>query len=54
MKKINTISKFIKIPKLIKEDGQLDKLEEKKINVKKEFKPLFGKDVNDPSERGYD
>jgi hypothetical protein len=36
------------------EDGQSEKLEEKRINVKKVSKPLFGKDVNDPSERGHD
>ena len=52
--KKNTNSKPSKVPKLILEDGQLDKLEEKKINIKKRFKPLFGKDVNDPSERGHD
>ena len=38
----------------IKEDGQSEKLEEKRIKVKKGFKPLFNKDVNDPSERGHD
>ena len=48
------ISKKVKIPKLTKEDGQSEKLEEKRINVKKGLKPLFGKDVNDPSERGHD
>ena len=31
-----------------------EKLEEKRITVKKGFKPLFSKDVNDPSERGHD
>ena len=56
MKKITkqTISKKVKIPILTKEDGQLEKLEEKRMNVKKGFKPLFGKDVNDPLERGHD
>ena len=39
-----------KVSKLTKEDGQSEKLEEKRINVKKGFKPLFSKDVNDPSE----
>ena len=53
-RKKRTISKNKKIPKLTKEDGQSEKLEEKKINVKERFKPLFNKDVNDPSERGYD
>ena len=43
-----------KIPKLNREDGQSEKLEEKKVKVKKGFKPLFSKDVNDPSERGHD
>ncbi len=49
-----TISKNVKIPKLTKEDGQSEKLEENKMNVKKGFKPFFNKDVNDPSERGHD
>tara|TARA_X000001036_G_C19998357_1_gene529213 strand:+ start:58 stop:231 length:174 start_codon:yes stop_codon:yes gene_type:complete len=49
-----TIVKKAKIPNLSKEDGQSEKLEEKRINVKKGLKPLFGKDVNDPSERGHD
>ena len=53
-KKKNTNTKSEKISKLIKEDGQSKKLEEKKINVEKGFKPLFSKDVNDPSERGHD
>ena len=53
-KKRDTNSKLNKVSKLTKEDGQLEKLEEKKINVKKGFKPLFNKDVNDPSERGHD
>ena len=52
--KKQTISKKVKTPKLTKEDGQSEKLEEKRVNMKKEFKPLFGKDVNDPSERGHD
>ena len=52
--KKDTFSKKVKVPKLTREDGQSEKLEEKKINVKKVYKPLFGKDVNDPSERGQD
>ena len=52
--KKQTILKKVKIPKLTKEDGQSEKLEEKRIKVKKGFKPLFSKDVNDPSERGHD
>ena len=52
--KKQTISKKVKIPKLTKEDGQSEKLEEKRVSIEKGFKPLFGKDVNDPSERGYD
>ena len=50
----NTNTKSEKVSKLTKEDGQSEKLEEKRINVKKGFKPLFSKDVNDPSERGHD
>ena len=53
-RKKNTNTKSKKVSKLIKEDGQSEKLEEKRINVKKGFKPLFSKDVNDPSERGHD
>ena len=53
-KKKNTNTKSEKVSKLTKEDGQSEKLEEKKTNVKKGFKPFFNKDVNDPSERGYD
>ena len=53
-RKKNTNTKSEKIPKLTKEDGQFEKLEEKRIKVKKRFKPLFNKDVNDPSERGND
>ena len=53
-KEKNTNTKSEKVPKLTKEDGQSEKLEEKRINVKKGFKPLFSKDVNDPSERGHD
>ena len=52
--KKNTNTKSEKVSKLTKEDGQSEKLEEKRINVKKVFKPLFSKDVNDPSERGHD
>jgi len=51
-KNTNTESELVS--KLTKEDGQSEKLEEKRINVKKGFKPLFSKDVNDPSERGHD
>ena len=53
-KKKNTNTKSEKISKLTKEDGQSEKLEERRIKVKKGFKPLFNKDVNDPSERGHD
>ena len=53
-KKKDTFSKKLKVPKLIEEDGQSEKLEENRINMKKVYKPLFGKDVNDPSERGQD
>tara|TARA_B100001142_G_scaffold199757_1_gene198463 strand:- start:470 stop:643 length:174 start_codon:yes stop_codon:yes gene_type:complete len=49
-----TIVKKVKIPKLSEEDGQAEKLEDRRINVKKGLKPFFGKDVNDPSERGHD
>ena len=52
--KKNTFSKKVKVPKLTREDGQSEKLEENRINMKKVYKPLFGKDVNDPSERGHD
>ena len=56
MKKNNkdTFSKKVKVPKITEEDGKSEKLEEKRINVKKVYKPLFGKEVNDPSERGHD
>ena len=40
-------------PLLTKEDGQLEKLEEKKKS-RKASKSLFSRDVNDPSERGHD
>ena len=53
-KRRKTISKYLKVAKLNEEDGQLNKLEEKRINLIKGFKPLFGKDINDPSERGHD
>ena len=49
-----TIVKKVKIPKLSEEDGQAEKLEDRRINVKKGLKPFFGKDVNDPVERGHD
>ena len=52
--KKDTFSKKVKVPKLTREDGQSEKLEEKRIKVKKGFKPLFSKDVIDPSERGHD
>ena len=52
--KKNSNTKSKKISKLTKEDGQSEKLEEKRIKVKKRLKPLFSKDVNDPSERGHD
>ena len=53
MKKNNTdaFSKKVKVPKLTEEDRQFEK---KRINGKKVYKPLFGKEVNDPSERGHD
>ena len=44
--------KKVKAPKLTGEDGQSEKLEEKRIKLKKVIKPLFGKDVNDPPEIG--
>ena len=50
----NTNTKSEKVSRLTKEDGQSEKLEEKRIRVKKGLKPLFSKDVNDPSERGHD
>ena len=53
-RKENTSTKSEKVSKLTKEDGQSEKLEEKRINVKKGFKPLFSKDVNDPSEGVHD
>ena len=53
-KRRKTISKSLKVAKLNEEDGQLNKLKEKRINLIRGFKPLFAKDVNDSSERGYD
>ena len=53
-RKKNTTTKSEKVSKLTEEDGQSEKLEEKRIKVTKGFKPLFSKDVNDPSERGHD
>jgi hypothetical protein len=53
-RKKNTISESVKVSKLIKDDGQSDKLEGKRINFKRGLITLFGKDVNDPSERGHD
>tara|TARA_B100001113_G_scaffold231550_1_gene190155 strand:- start:692 stop:850 length:159 start_codon:yes stop_codon:yes gene_type:complete len=52
MKKNNL--KIIKKPVLKEEDGQLKKIEESKVVYRNNKKPLFWKDVNDPSERGYD
>ena len=49
-----TIVEKVKIPKLSEEDGQVEKLEEMRINVKKGLKSFFGKNVNDHSERGHD
>ena len=49
-----TIVEKVKIPKLFEEDGQVEKLEEMRINVKKGLKSFFGKNVNDISERGHD
>ena len=49
-----TIVEKVKIPKLSGEDGQVEKLEEMRINVKKGLKSFFGKNVNDISERGHD
>ena len=49
----NTNTKSELVSKLTKEDGQSEKLEEKRIKIKKGFKPLFSKDLNDPSERGH-
>ena len=40
--------------KLTSEDGQSNKLEEKKIRNKTGLRSAFSKDVNDPSERGHD
>ncbi len=53
-RKKNTNTKLEKVSKLTKEDGQSEKLEEKRIKVKKGYKSIFSKDVNDLSERGYD
>ena len=44
-KKKNTKTKSEKISKLTKEDGQSEELDEKRIKVKKRFKPLFSKDM---------
>ena len=42
-------------PILNEEDGQSEKLEEKKLVKKKNSQaPVFNKDVNDPYERGHD
>ena len=49
-----TPPKSEKVSKLTEQDGQFEKLEEKRTKHKNRFKPLFGKDVNDPSERGHD
>tara|TARA_Y100001935_G_C17260444_1_gene486075 strand:+ start:727 stop:921 length:195 start_codon:yes stop_codon:yes gene_type:complete len=53
IKEKKTHFKNIKIPNLTKEDGQPEKLKERKIIVEERFKSLFNKDVNNPSERGY-
>ena len=53
-RKKNTTTKSEKVSKLTEEDGQSEKLEEKRIKVEKVFKPLFSKDVNDPLQRGHD
>ena len=50
----NSNTKSELVSKLTKEDGQSEKLEEERIKVKRKLKPLFSKDVNDPSERGHD
>ena len=52
MKKNNL--KIIKKPALKEEDGQLKKIEESSSIYRNNKKPLFWKDVNDPSERGND
>ena len=39
---------------LYNEDGQLEKLEENRVNNNVESDGLFNKDVNHPSERGSD
>jgi len=39
---------------LSKEDGQLEKLEENRINNNDNDDGLFNKDVNHPNERGSD
>ena len=39
---------------LYKEDGQLEKLEENRVNNNVNNDGLFNKDVNHPSERGSD
>jgi len=49
-KKDKSKSKF----PLSKEDGQLEKLEENRINNNDINDGLFNKDVNHPSERGSD
>ena len=53
--KKNSISKLKIVPALNKDDGQSEKLEEsRQIDKKNSHRSLFEKDVNDPSERGYD
>ena len=45
-KKKHTNTKSEKVSKLTKEDEQYEKLDEKRIKVKKGFKPLFSNDAN--------
>ena len=52
-KKITPL-KSEKVSKLTEQDGQFEKLEEKRTKHKNRFKSIFGKDVNNPSERGHD
>ena len=50
----NTNTKSELVSKLTTEDGQSEKLKEKRLKMKRGFKSLFSKDVNNPSERGHD
>ena len=47
-------SKFKNRVQLYKQDGQLGKLEENRVNNNVNNDGLFNKDVNHPSERGSD